>query len=71
MFTEFIVLYVGVGIAILLLIITIIMLAVCMKKISNINQQGGSRQDIQGLVLCKSCKRSYPVRLGNCPHCND
>lgn len=76
MYPEFIAIYVGLGVLLVLLIVIIIMLGILLKR-SGTSTYGASTQvrNTQNagnggqIVFCRKCAEQFDASLRNCPKC--
>ena len=75
--TEFLILYLALGIVAVLMIAVLIMLFSILSKVEKIAQSGGrsfeaspyNRMNAGGTVFCTQCATQYDASQPNCPRC--
>lgn len=69
MYPEFVVIYVGLGIVLLVTVVNLVFTIKVMKKLGDNRNVSVNMNQPTGAVFCKKCATEFDSRLRVCPNC--
>lgn len=77
MYTEFLILYIGIAVSIVLSVVVIIMLGILLGRTNKTTNRRnnkyasmGNAGSAESMVFCRKCATQFSSTMNRCPNCN-